>query len=57
MAQQLTDVDTIREAVRERYAAAAEQARTGRSACCGPTSSCGADAAVAREGFGASLYE
>ena len=56
MAEQLTDAETIRAAVRERYAAAAEQARTGRSACCGPASSCGADAAVAREGFGASLY-
>jgi ubiquinone/menaquinone biosynthesis C-methylase UbiE len=56
MAEQLTDAETIRDAVRERYAAAAEQARTGRSTCCGPASSCGADSTIAREGFGAALY-
>jgi SAM-dependent methyltransferase len=57
MAEQLTDAEIIRDAVRERYASAAEQARSGSAACCGRASSCGADAAVAREGFGASLYD
>ena len=56
MAEQLTDVQTIREAVRERYAAAAGHARTGDAACCGPASSCGADSPAVRGGFGAGLY-
>ena len=56
MAEQLTEAETIRDAVRERYAAAAGQARSSDAACCGPESSCGGDAAHAREGFGVDLY-
>jgi arsenite methyltransferase len=59
MAEQLTDRDTIREAVRERYAAAAEQAAGGgRSSCCDPAGSCGGagDAVTVGDGFGARLY-
>ena len=36
MAEQLTGKDEIREAVRERYAAAASSVGEGRAACCGP---------------------
>ena len=35
MAEQVTENETIREAVRERYAAAAESVGEGRVACCG----------------------
>jgi arsenite methyltransferase len=44
---QAAAVDRVRETVRQRYAAAATAAATGRS-CCGPTKHAG--------GFGASLY-
>src|SRR6266545_7077533 len=37
MAEQLTDKDEIREAVRERYAAAATSVGEGRVACCTPS--------------------
>jgi ubiquinone/menaquinone biosynthesis C-methylase UbiE len=61
MAEQLTDPDTIREAVRERYAGAARVAEEGAVAsCCGPDgSACATDAANAElvgEDFGAGLY-
>jgi arsenite methyltransferase len=58
LAEQLTDVDAIREAVRARYAAAAEQAFSGASACCGSATSCcpvEAEGAVG-DAFGADLY-
>jgi len=60
LADPLTAVD-IREAVRERYAAAAEQATGGADAsCCAPgEGSCGGTSALAeeqREVFGAALY-
>jgi arsenite methyltransferase len=51
MADQLTDTETIREAVRERYAAAA----TSASSCCGGDVSVLRD--DEREVFGAALYE
>ena len=68
MAEQLTDSDMIREAVRERYAAAARQAETAdgeAASCCGPVgcAPCGcaptASAALQeneRDVFGAELY-
>ena len=55
----MADVTTsdIREAVRERYAAAARQATEG-GGCCGPESeaSCCGPADIASEPFGAALY-
>ena len=57
MADQVTETDEIREAVRARYAAAAENVGASGdpgSSCCGP-----ADAVLSDEGarvFGASLY-
>jgi arsenite methyltransferase len=53
---ELTSTD-IREAVRERYAAAARQATDG-GGCCGsePEASCCGPADVATEPFGAALY-
>jgi arsenite methyltransferase len=67
MAGQLTDSNEIREAVRERYAAAANSVGEGRVACCGPsttsdatesTCGCGVDVpdACGGEEFGAGLY-
>jgi arsenite methyltransferase len=64
---ELTDKDEIREAVRERYAAAASSVEEGRVACCGPGTAadtgdfcgCGTDIPDACGGqtFGAGLYE
>ena len=67
---ELTDKDEIRDAVRERYAAAANSVGKGRVACCGPstidaaetsTSSCGCGTDIpdgcGGEAFGAGLYE
>jgi arsenite methyltransferase len=62
---ELTDKDEIREAVRERYAAAASSVGEGRVACCGPSEAagggcgCGTDVpdACGGETFGAGLYE
>ena len=53
--------EDIREAVRERYAEAAEAASAGAAGCCGPGESscgCGANALAEREGdvFGTELY-
>src|SRR5436309_642228 len=64
MAEQLTGSDEIREAVRQRYAAAAESATEGRAACCGPSEAaggscgCGTDVpdACGGEQFGPGLY-
>ena len=67
MAEQLTRKDEIREAVRERYAAAANSVGEGRAACCGPSTAsdssqgscgCGVDVpdACGGEEFGAGLY-
>ena len=64
MAEQLTANDDIREAVRERYAQAAESVGEGRVACCGPSDAtggscgCGTDVPDACEGktFGSELY-
>ena len=46
MAEQLTANDDIREAVRERYAKAAESVGEGRVACCGPSDPTGGSVAV-----------
>jgi arsenite methyltransferase len=64
MAEQVTLNETIREAVRERYAAAAESVGEGRVACCGPSEAaggscgCGTDVpdACGGETFGSELY-
>ena len=64
---ELTGKDEIREAVRERYAAAASSVGEGRAACCGPSTAsdssqgscgCGVDVPDACGGgeFGAGLY-
>ena len=68
MAEQLTGKDEIREAVRERYAAAASSVGEGRVACCTPSTEteagrascgCGTDVPDACGGdeFGAGLYQ
>jgi arsenite methyltransferase len=62
---ELTDANEIREAVRERYAGAANSVGEGRVACCGPSEAaggscgCGTDVpdACGGETFGAGLYE
>jgi arsenite methyltransferase len=68
---ELTDKNEIREAVRDRYAAAASSVGEGRVACCGPSTAdqategssascgCGTDVpdACGGEAFGAGLYE
>jgi SAM-dependent methyltransferase len=62
MAEQLTSEDDVREAVRERYAEAAEVAEAGAEASCCSTegASCGCGSSIAREGaaeaFGSQLY-
>ena len=64
MAEQMTGSEEIREAVRERYAAAAESVGEGRVACCGPAEAsgggcgCGTDVPDACGGqtFGSELY-
>ena len=64
MAEQVTQTEGIREAVRERYAAAAESVEEGRVACCGPSGTaggscgCGTDVpdACGGETFGSQLY-
>jgi SAM-dependent methyltransferase len=60
MAEQLTDADTIRDAVRERYAAAAAAAAGSQQATCGEGggSCCGTSTLRddEREAFGAALY-
>jgi arsenite methyltransferase len=64
MAGQVTQNEEIREAVRERYAAAAESVEEGRVACCGPSEAasgscgCGTDVpdACGGETFGSQLY-
>jgi arsenite methyltransferase len=62
MAEQLTRDNEIREAVRERYAEAAEVATAGAAASCCSTEgqSCGCGSSVSREGaaeaFGSQLY-
>jgi SAM-dependent methyltransferase len=60
MPEQLTLPEEVREAVRERYAAAAGQATAGGASCCGPAEgSCGWTSALVeeeREVFGASQY-
>src|SRR4051794_12960689 len=62
---ELTDPNELREAVRERYADAANSVGEGRVACCGPSEAaggscgCGTDVpdACGGEGVGAGLYE
>jgi len=62
---ELTDPNELREAVRERYADAANSVGEGRVACCGPSEAaggscgCGTDVpdACGGESFGAGLYE
>jgi arsenite methyltransferase len=64
MAEQLRSKDEVREAVRERYAAAATSVGEGRAACCGPSEAaggscgCGTDVpdACGGETFGSELY-
>jgi SAM-dependent methyltransferase len=61
---ELRPADEVREAVRERYAAAAESVGEGRVACCGPSEAagggcgCGTDVpdACGGETFGSQLY-
>jgi arsenite methyltransferase len=58
---ELTTNDELRDAVRERYAAAARSAEAGRPGCCGPAESacgCGTDIPDACDdrGFGTALY-
>jgi arsenite methyltransferase len=61
MAEQLTDADTIRHAVRERYAAAATAAAGSEQASCGEAGSscCGTSTLreEERDAFGAALYD
>jgi ubiquinone/menaquinone biosynthesis C-methylase UbiE len=62
MAEQVTDPETIREAVRERYAEAAKAATAAEQATCGTTdggSCCGTSTLRddEREVFGAALYD
>jgi arsenite methyltransferase len=62
MAEQVSGRDDVREAVRERYAEAAQVAREGAEASCCSTegASCGCGSGIAREGaadaFGSQLY-
>jgi len=64
MAEQVKDKDRVREAVRERYAAAAKSVEEGRAGCCGPSEaaggSCGCGTEVpdacGGETFGSELY-
>ena len=61
MAEQLTDQDEIRHAVRERYAAAAQSVGTDEAGCCGSgESSCGCGSTVLTDeqqrAFGPELY-
>jgi arsenite methyltransferase len=62
MAEQVSSRDNVREAVRERYAEAAQVAREGAEASCCSTegASCGCGSGIAREGaadaFGSQLY-
>jgi arsenite methyltransferase len=64
MAEQVNEKDQVRDAVRERYAAAAQSVGEGRVACCGPSeaagggSGCGTDVpdACGGETFGSELY-
>jgi arsenite methyltransferase len=64
MAEQLTKTaktDEVREAVRERYAAAARDAGAGDAGCCASDASCGCGEVslvdeAGREAFGAGLY-
>jgi arsenite methyltransferase len=62
MAEQLTGSEEIREAVRDRYAEAAEVAKAGAEASCCSTegASCGCGSSVGRDGatdaFGSQLY-
>jgi arsenite methyltransferase len=62
MAEQLRNKDDVREAVRERYAEAAEVAKAGAEASCCSTegAACGCGSSIARDGaaeaFGSQLY-
>jgi ubiquinone/menaquinone biosynthesis C-methylase UbiE len=64
MAEQVNERDQVREAVRGRYAAAAQSVGKGRVACCGPSEAadggcgCGSDVpdACGGETFGSELY-
>jgi arsenite methyltransferase len=62
MAEQVNEKDQVREAVRERYADAADAARAGAEArCCSSVgASCGCGSSIARDGsaeaFGSQLY-
>jgi ubiquinone/menaquinone biosynthesis C-methylase UbiE len=59
MAEQLTSEDEVREAVRERYAAAASSVGTDYAGCCGPGESCGCGGELAQAGtpqIGEALY-
>jgi arsenite methyltransferase len=61
MAEQLTGPDHVREAVRERYAEAAQEAHSGKASCCGPADAscgCGTDGLTEEqaEAFGPQLY-
>jgi arsenite methyltransferase len=60
MAEQLKDKDEIREAVRERYAAAAEAVDAGAEATCGGAGTCGCGPDLISEeqlkSFGSGLY-
>src|SRR3954469_15997764 len=61
MSSPVRTVEETREAVRERYAAAAGSVREGKTGCCGPSESscgCGTDVpdACGDEAFGPALY-
>ena len=59
MAELTTSPDEIREAVRKRYAAAAEQASAGEGGCCGGTAGCGGASVLPEDEqavFGRSQY-
>src|SRR4051812_26638581 len=61
MSSPVRTVEETREAVRERYAAAAGSVREGKAGCCGPSESscgCGIDVpdACGDEAFGPALY-
>jgi arsenite methyltransferase len=64
VACEMTSADEVREAVRQRYAAAADSVGEGRVACCGPSDAaggscgCGTDVpdACGGETFGSGLY-
>jgi arsenite methyltransferase len=58
VAEQLTQNDRIRDAVRERYTAAAKAAETGKASCCDSSCGCATEALTDEQAevFGSGLY-